>query len=109
MSNKYKALSKAAHEERRRQKMCLDKHAYDTQEEALDPHQKIYKCPYCSKWHRTGQLDQYTKRKREKNQKGKQVQAAQIIYAAFFSFSIQLLIFFSKTSIGRQPSFSTSS
>jgi hypothetical protein len=57
MSNKYKELSKAAHEERRKHKMCLDKHAYNTPEEAFDKHQKIYKCPYCGKWHRSGQLD----------------------------------------------------
>jgi len=57
MANKYKELSKAAHEERRRLKMCLDKKAFNTPEEAFDKHQKIYRCPYCSKWHRTGQLD----------------------------------------------------
>jgi hypothetical protein len=57
MSNKYKALSNAAHEERRKHKMCLDKHPYETAEEAFDKHQKTYKCPYCGKWHRTGQLD----------------------------------------------------
>jgi hypothetical protein len=55
MANKYKNLQKQAQEERRRKKMCQEKVQFKNKEEAQASGQRIYKCPYCKKWHRSGQ------------------------------------------------------
>ena len=56
MANKYKHFSHAAQRERRKWQACLRKRAYDTEENAHQSGQVHYRCSYCGKWHRSGQL-----------------------------------------------------
>ena len=34
-------------------RMCNMKMAYDTREDALGPTVRVYRCPFCRKWHKT--------------------------------------------------------
>jgi len=54
--NKYKKQSGLARMFRKIAKMCLNKKAFETEEEAFQSGQRIYKCKHCGKWHRSGQL-----------------------------------------------------
>jgi hypothetical protein len=54
--NKYSEFSEQAQEKRRRQRSCTYKVAYDNESDAYQKGQRYYKCDYCGKFHRTGQL-----------------------------------------------------
>ena len=53
MVNKYRQFSKANAAARRRDKMCGQKRAYATAEDAYQKGVNVYECPYCHRWHRT--------------------------------------------------------
>lgn len=59
MSDKYKHLKKKIHKQRSKEKMCLNKVAFETQELAYQKGQANYKCKYCGKWHRSGQMTKF--------------------------------------------------
>lgn len=60
--NKYAAQSKQAQEQRSIKKMCHDKFAFYTEDAAKKlKSQRVYKCPHCGLWHRSGQLTQFIK------------------------------------------------
>ena len=61
LSEEAQAITKAAKEKRREEKMCGNKTAYSTKELAFQKGQTIYKCEYCNKWHRSSQLDRLLK------------------------------------------------
>jgi hypothetical protein len=54
LMNKYKAQSQAAQKKRKLEKMCLNKKAFNSPEEAEQKNQRVYQCPNCKKWHRSG-------------------------------------------------------
>ena len=54
MMNKYAEQARAAQRERQRHRMCLVKRRYDSEEAALFPGQRVYQCPCCGGWHRSG-------------------------------------------------------
>lgn len=54
--NKYKNFSIAAQNQRKMNKMCLNKVKFKTEEEAFQNNQRFYKCPYCKFFHRSAQL-----------------------------------------------------
>lgn len=54
MANKYAKESAEAQALRRKERTCDNKRAFDTYQEAFQKNQKIYQCPYCNKWHRSG-------------------------------------------------------
>lgn len=54
--NRYKKLQKKAQKLRAKKKMCTDKVTYDSEEEAFQKGQIVYKCKYCNKYHRSGQF-----------------------------------------------------
>lgn len=54
--NKYKDKSRLARLLRKIAKMCLNKKAFETEEEAFQQGQRIYQCKHCGKWHRSGQM-----------------------------------------------------
>jgi hypothetical protein len=56
--DKYKSQRRKAKEERRKKKMCLDKVAYGSTEEAFVKGQRVYKCPHCKMLHRSGKIAQ---------------------------------------------------
>jgi len=53
--DKYKDQKEQIHEQIRREKMCLNKLTFNTKEEAFLKGQRVYKCKFCEKWHRSGQ------------------------------------------------------
>jgi hypothetical protein len=52
--NKYADFSRQCQKIRRAERMCYNKARFDTQETALQRGQKIYSCPICMGWHRSG-------------------------------------------------------
>lgn len=54
MANKYKGMSQVA--AYRRWRACDRKVAYNTEEEAFQKGQAVYRCRYCGKFHRSGSL-----------------------------------------------------
>lgn len=54
--NKYKKHSRKAQKKRRKEKMCINKKPFNNEADAFQKGQEIYKCPYCNKFHRSGQL-----------------------------------------------------
>jgi ribosomal protein L28 len=52
--NKYRSKSKQA--ERRRYQACGRKKTYASMEEAVHLGQLVYRCRYCGKFHRSGQV-----------------------------------------------------
>lgn len=54
--NKYEAQSRAAQKRRQEEKMCTRKHQYSTRDDAEQPGQRVYLCPFCEMWHRSGSL-----------------------------------------------------
>lgn len=54
--NKYEAQARVAQKKRREEKMCTRKHQYASREEAEQPGQRVYNCPFCGLWHRSGSL-----------------------------------------------------
>lgn len=52
--NKYKKEAKLAQKANKKLRMCESKVQFETEELAYQKNQKIYKCPYCEKWHRSG-------------------------------------------------------
>lgn len=61
MVNKYKAQAKEARQARRR-RACERKRRYTTREDAYQQGQRIYQCPVCNGWHRSGELMRLVKR-----------------------------------------------
>jgi hypothetical protein len=56
VANKYKHIARKLEKERRRERMCDRKVAWDTAEQAAEGTiQRVYLCPYCQKFHRTAQ------------------------------------------------------
>lgn len=55
MCNRYAHLHKEAQLKRRAEKMCRQKRSFATEEEAFQKGQRIYQCPLCGNWHRSGQ------------------------------------------------------
>jgi hypothetical protein len=48
--------------------MCTRKKPYDTPEEAAQENQTVYECPYCKKFHRSGQfMDMVSKLNKKKH------------------------------------------
>lgn len=52
--NKYAAQAAAAREARRREAMCGSKRAFASEAAAWQRGQRVYRCPYCGHWHRSG-------------------------------------------------------
>lgn len=50
----------------RRWKACERKRAYPTAEAAAIPNQRVYRCPYCGKFHRSGALTTLANRLRKR-------------------------------------------
>jgi len=59
MADKYKHLKRKAQKLRKKKKMCEDKKQYETNEASFQKGQKSYKCNYCGKWHRSGQMGKF--------------------------------------------------
>ena len=57
--NKYKSLSRKLRKERAKEKMCLNKKAYETKEFAYQKGQESYNCKHCGKWHRSGKMTKF--------------------------------------------------
>lgn len=55
MCNRYAHLQKEAQLKRRAEKICYQKKMYANAEEAFQKGQRIYQCPFCRNWHRSGQ------------------------------------------------------
>ena len=60
--NKYKQQSKESQKKRKLEKMCLNKKAFESQEDAFQKNQRVYKCPNCKKWHRSGAMQELIKK-----------------------------------------------
>ncbi len=67
--NKYKWFSREAQKLRKKNKMCEDKVAFETEEEAFQKGQKTYKCNYCGKWHRSSKFAMFVNQLHWKAQK----------------------------------------
>jgi hypothetical protein len=52
---KYKELKEKIRSQRSKAKMCLNKRKFKTKEAAYLKGQRVYKCKFCGKWHRSGQ------------------------------------------------------
>lgn len=59
--NRYKELSKQAQKLRSKLKMCVSKKSYETKQLAYQKGQRVYQCPHCGKWHRSGQFARFVK------------------------------------------------
>ncbi len=59
MPDKYKNLKRKAQKLRSKNKMCLDKKAFETKEDAFQKGQSSYQCKHCGKWHRSGQMTEF--------------------------------------------------
>lgn len=71
MANKYKHFARKAQEERRRERMCGRKTAYESRAAAETKGQEVYECPYCGKWHRTSKVSRLVaKLKRKEKRRG---------------------------------------
>ena len=58
MANKYKKQAKQAQKQRKLERACLHKRAFQTEDDASRnwsdaQDQYVYQCPNCDKWHRT--------------------------------------------------------
>lgn len=56
--DKYKSLRRKAKKERIKKRMCTDKVAYGSTEEAFQKGQRVYECPHCKMFHRSGKIAQ---------------------------------------------------
>jgi hypothetical protein len=54
--NKYAEQARAAQRARKMRRMCGDKRRFATAAVAQQKGQRIYQCPHCHGWHRSGQL-----------------------------------------------------
>lgn len=54
--NKYKAQSRKAQKVRKLNAMCINKRRFETEAEAYQKGQRVYKCPHCGGWHRSGKF-----------------------------------------------------
>lgn len=52
--NKYAKEARIARKANLRLKMCESKVAFKSEEHAFHKNQRIYKCPHCGMWHRSG-------------------------------------------------------
>lgn len=52
--NKYAKEAGAARAANKRLRMCESKVAFDTEAQAFQKNQRVYECPHCGKWHRSG-------------------------------------------------------
>lgn len=59
MPDKYKHLKREIHKLRSKAKMCIDKKAFDNEEDAFQKGQTFYKCKHCGKFHRSGKLQKF--------------------------------------------------
>jgi len=51
--NKYEQQAREARRRHLRRWSCERKRAYESEEAAAKPGAKVYRCRYCSKWHRS--------------------------------------------------------
>lgn len=59
MSDKYRSLKRKAQKLRAKKKMCLSKKQFETEKDAFQKGQAIYKCKHCGKWHRSGKMAKF--------------------------------------------------
>ena len=69
--NKYASEAKKAQEANKRLKACERKKAYETEEAAYQQGQRVYRCPYCNKWHRTGSFVALVKKLEKRKSRSK--------------------------------------
>jgi len=56
--NKYLDISRKLKTKRKVERMCVLKKRYDTNEQAFQKGQRVYRCPHCKGWHRSGELSE---------------------------------------------------
>jgi hypothetical protein len=61
MMNKYADQAQAARQWRKLQRMCTSKRAYPTAEAASHKSQRVYQCPVCGKFHRSGKFGRFVR------------------------------------------------
>lgn len=69
MVNKYQSHSEEAQLQRRIEKQCLHKVAFQSEEAALkNKGQRAYLCPVCKMWHRTSAIPRWVKNRNKKEE-----------------------------------------
>jgi hypothetical protein len=53
--NKYLAQARQAQRARKQRRMCGDKRRFSSAAAAAQKGQRVYECPHCQGWHRSGQ------------------------------------------------------
>lgn len=54
--NKYQQQAEEARRARQVARMCGDKKRFDSEQAAEQKGQRVYQCPHCHGWHRSGKL-----------------------------------------------------
>lgn len=67
--NKYIKEARSARAEGKRRRMCTDKVAFDSAEDAFQKNQRSYKCPHCKKWHRSGSFMKFVRKLEHTNER----------------------------------------
>ena len=69
MANKYAAQAQEARELRTQEKACSRKKRYPTEKAAFQKGQRIYECPHCGGWHRSGAFAKFVSKLRWRSKK----------------------------------------